>query len=59
MVAGGYRIVDAFPSDIVELVSLDPVNHPIPSCLGNPSPLAVNTSFAAGASLTAGIAKFN
>ncbi len=49
MLAGG-----GGDTDHVELISLDPVNHPVPLCLRTLATLPVDTRGAAGAALTQG-----
>ncbi len=50
MVVGGYNITED-KLDQVELISLDPENHPVPNCLRNLGPFPLPLSGASGAEL--------
>ena len=52
LVVGGQ--INSGSTDIVDLVSLDPVNHPVPSCLRTRNPYYTDIEEASGAALTRG-----
>ena len=49
VIGGDYPRYPSEVGDDVELVSLDPINYPVPDCLQNLNPLPVPIFYAGGA----------